>query len=144
MAALALAGGGQALVTPTRQPLLDDAARDAYARRARELTVELDEAEARADHDRAEWIRLEFDAIADEVDRATALGGRRAVFDDAGERARTAVRKAIKRAIDEIAAADAELGRLLASTVTTGFSCAYRPDPAHPVDWHVAAPPAPG
>ena len=43
---------------------------------------------------------------AAELARATGLGGRMRSFADASERARTAVRKAITRAIREIAAAN--------------------------------------
>ena len=46
-------------------------------------------------------------------------------FADAPERARTAVRKAIKRAIDEIAAANPAIGEHLAQRVETGSTCCY-------------------
>ena len=59
----------------------------------------------------------------------------RADFVDRTERARTAVRKAIKRAIDEIDAADPVIGQLLRSSISTGATCVYVPDPNAPVRW---------
>ena len=51
-----------------------------------------------------------------------------APFADAPERARTAVQKAVKRAIDEIAAANPAIGQHLARRVETGATCCYRPE----------------
>jgi hypothetical protein len=48
------------------------------------------------------------------------------------------VRKAIKRAIDEIAATDPVLGDVLRSSVTTGTTCSYAPDHGHPYTWSPA------
>jgi hypothetical protein len=69
--------------------------------------------------------RDELAALTRELARATGLGGRLRSFADAPERARTAVRKAIKRAIDEIAAANPVVGRHLASRIETGMVCCY-------------------
>jgi hypothetical protein len=56
-------------------------------------------------------------------------------FTNNAERARTAVRKAIKRAIDKIDRVDATIGRHLHSSVTTGSVCSYAPDPRGAVVW---------
>jgi tetratricopeptide (TPR) repeat protein len=61
-----------------------------------------------------------------ELGRAAGLGGRVRSFADAPERARTAVRKAIKRAIDEISVASPALGEHLARRIETGSTCRYR------------------
>ena len=53
------------------------------------------------------------------------------------ERARTAVRKAIARAIDVIGASDDVLGAELRATITTGRRCSYVPDAHRPRRWHV-------
>src|SRR5262245_36864552 len=74
-------------------------------------------------HDEAE-----LENLTQELGRATGLGGRSRSFADASERARMAVQKAIKRAIDEIALANPVVGRDLASTIETGTLCCYRPD----------------
>ncbi|CAN5509194.1 hypothetical protein BH20ACT2_BH20ACT2_07720 [soil metagenome] len=142
--ALTLAGGGDGLADgSTRQPLLDDTARAAYSRRVRELTADLDEAEANADLARAERLRLELDALCDELRRAAGFGGRPGAFAAPSERARTAVRKAIKRAIDEIAATDDEIGTLLRNTVRTGSTCSYQPGGDRRVTWRTTTAPEP-
>jgi hypothetical protein len=72
---------------------------------------------------------LEQDELATltrELARATGLQGRIRSFTDMPERARTAVTKAIKRAIDEIAAANPAVGRHLADRIETGSVCRYR------------------
>jgi tetratricopeptide (TPR) repeat protein len=134
--ALELAGGAaQPGLRSSLQPVLDDRARRAYRRRVEELTTELDRVE---DPARAARLRRELDALWGELRRVTGMGGRSRDFADSAERARTAVRKAIKRAVDEVTAADPEIGALLRTTVTTGTSCVYTPDPAHAVRWTYA------
>ena len=80
-------------------------------------------------------MRAELDALVDELEAATGLGGRARQFGRPSERARTAVRKALKRAIDEIDAADHQIGELLRSSIVTGSACAYSPDADVVVDW---------
>jgi len=134
----------QALAPVTRQPLLDQDARAAYRRRVHQLTSELASADARGDQQGSQRLQAELDALLDELRRATGKGGRARAFSDAGERARTAVRKAIKRAIDEIRASDPDLAALLDTTVTTGNICSYTPDPQRPLHWtYVADAPQP-
>jgi len=128
MPALSLVAGGEPTMSdPMAQPLLDERARTAYGDRVRELLAELAEARAHADIGHAERLQLELDAVTAELTRVTGLGGRPRSFAGPAERARTAVRKAIKRALDEIAAADPELGRHLRETIRTGYSCSYAP-----------------
>jgi hypothetical protein len=133
--AVTLASGGGMPRTATRQDVLDDEARAAYTARAHELTAELDEAEADHDLGRAEKLRMEIDALVDEIESATGLGGRARTFSDPAERARTAVRKAIKRAVDVIDDANPAIAETLRSTITTGTTCLYTPDPRAPVVW---------
>jgi hypothetical protein len=71
----------------------------------------------------------------DELEAATGLGGRSRHFVDDHERARVAVQKAIKRAVDVIAEADPTLAELLHQTVTTGTGCTYTPHLRSPVTW---------
>lgn len=133
--ALDLAGRGQALVDGAPQELLDDAARAAYAARARELSDDVAAAEADADLGRVERLRAELDAVVGELEAAAGLSGRPRHFAGPSERARTAVRKAIKRAIDEIEAADHEIGELLRSSIVTGSTCSYSPAADAVVVW---------
>jgi hypothetical protein len=74
---------------------------------------------------------------------ATGRGDRTRRFTDDAERARTAVRKAIKRALHEIDAADPAIGSLLHTTITTGSTCTYTPDPTRAIDWSVGGRGAP-
>ena len=122
-----LAYGGDSTAAPTLQAVLDDQARTAYAARAQQLADELAEARERADVDRVERLRSELDALAAELGHATGLGGRSRAFTGPAERARTAVRKAIKRAIDAVQAADPALAATLRAEVSTGYRCCYTP-----------------
>jgi hypothetical protein len=120
VSALDLAGAG---VVDGRQDLLDDAALDAYRRRLRDLDSAIDTADPGA----AERLRLEREALAGELASAVGLGGRIRGFPDSPERARTAVRKALKRALDVIAEADPVLGDELRAGISTGLVCRYTP-----------------
>jgi tetratricopeptide (TPR) repeat protein len=133
--ALALASHGALVNESPRHELLDDAARADYVRRARALADEVAEAEAAHDLALAERLRFELDALADELMGSTAPDGRSRSFVDDAERARTAVRKAIKRALDAVAGADPLLAAQLADTVSTGARCIYLPDVQNPVIW---------
>ena len=124
---IAAADLGGSLAASDRQELLDDAAIHAYRQRVRELDAAIGDAEADADLARTERLRQERDTLAAELSRSLGLGGRARGFASTPERARTAVRKAIKRAIDVIAAADPVLGDELRAGVSTGTVCRYTP-----------------
>jgi hypothetical protein len=68
----------------------------------------------------------ELETLTHELARASGLGGRVRAFADVPERARTAVRKAIKRALEQIAAANPVVGQHLARRIETGAVCCYR------------------
>jgi hypothetical protein len=70
----------------------------------------------------------ELDALTHELAHASGLGGRIRSFADVPERARTAVRKAVKRAIEQVAAANPVVGQHLATRIETGTICRYRVD----------------
>ncbi len=138
ISALTLAGG--ASTGQPRHEIIDRQARDAYAVRARELAADLAEAEADNDLGRADRIRVELDAVVAQIEEAAGLGGRPRAFADEHERARTSVRKAIKRAIDEIRGADPVVGGILDAAVETGSLCIYTPASSlHNVRWTVRA-----
>lgn len=59
--------------------------------------------------------------------RDTGLGGRARRVDSSAERARVAVTRSIRRAIDAVAAQDAELGGWLAERIRTGHACCFEP-----------------
>jgi hypothetical protein len=68
----------------------------------------------------------ELETLTRELAMASGLGGRSRAFADVPERARTAVRKALKRAIEQITAANPVIGQHLAQGIETGTSCRYR------------------
>jgi len=118
IAALALVvDQGSAPAVPGHQEVLDASAMTALRRRICELRQEpvlsADEQE-------------ELETLTHELATASGLGGRSRAFDDVPERARTAVRKALKRAIEQITAANPIIGQHLAQVIETGTSCRYR------------------
>ena len=137
ISALTLAVGGGPPGEP-RHEIIDRQARDAYVQRARELADDLAEAEADNDLGRTDRLRIELDAVVTQIEEATGLGGRPRAFTNEHERARTSVRKAIKRAIDEIRGADPVVGEILDAAVVTGSLCMYTPASSpHNVRWTV-------
>jgi hypothetical protein len=139
IAALTLAGGGPP--GEPRHEIIDRQARDAYVQRARELADDLADAEADNDLGRTDRLRIELDAVVAQIEEATGLGGRPRAFTNEHERARTSVRKAIKRAIDEIRGADPVVGEIIDAAVVTGSVCMYTPASSpHNVRWTVRPP----
>jgi tetratricopeptide (TPR) repeat protein len=68
----------------------------------------------------------ELDTLTQELAAAMGLNGRVRTFADVPERARTAVRKAVKRAIAQITAANPIVGQHLTTHIETGAVCRYR------------------
>jgi hypothetical protein len=107
--------------------LLDPTAFRAYRERLEALREATEEAEARGDIDRAERAREEMDTIARELARASGRGGRARRAESSVDRARSAVQRRIKDAIQRIAEQDPDLGEWLQRTVRTGNYCSFRP-----------------
>jgi len=118
-------------------PMLDDQAKRAYRARLAELKAELDEATDFADSGRMTIARAEIEALEDELARAIGLGGRDRKSGAAAERARVAVAKRIRGALERIGEQSPELQRYLEATVRTGVFCVYRPDPGRPIEWEI-------
>lgn len=102
--------------------LVDERALGSYRRRARELTELLNGCHS---PEAAERHRRELAGLTAVLRSAIGLGGRPRSFPGNDERARTAVRKALMRAIDAIASAEPELGAILRARVVTGVACRY-------------------
>ncbi len=130
VAALQLAG------VPAAQRGRPRAAKVELRARARDLRDELAEAQTFNDPERAARAREQLAVLVDEVEADAQAGGSLATSAD-GERARVNVTRAIKAAVGRIAEHEPELGDLLRGTVRTGSACAYRPDPAMPLEWEV-------
>ena len=107
--------------------VLDAQARAEYRRRVVELREEIDDSEQRHDLGRAETLRAELDLLVNELRAAVGPGGRARRASADVERERVAITRRIRSAIAQIAKHHATLGEHLASSVTTGYYCAYRP-----------------
>jgi hypothetical protein len=137
---LALAERGSTSDEPAPQlglPALDEQARDAYRRRLVDVEEDIAEAEANNDDARAHLARRDREFLLAELGRAVGLSGRiRQVSDDA-ERARTAVFRSIRYAIERLGEHSPRLAEHLRRSVSTGTWCRYLPDPLAPVEWDV-------
>jgi len=119
--------------------MLDDQAKAAYRRRLSELREELEEAQERANVERAERAEQEIDALTRELSRAVGLRGRSRRAASASERARQSIVKVIKSVLQRIAQNDTTLAEILARCIRTGTFCSYQADPVSPIAWEFAA-----
>jgi len=109
--------------------LLDDDARDAYRRRLDDLRETVTEAESFGDGARASRAREEMEHLANELSRAVGLGGRTRKAGVAAERARSAVQRRIRHAIERARAHHSGLADFLERSVNTGIHCSFIPVP---------------
>jgi hypothetical protein len=116
-------------------PVLDAQAKAEYERRINELRQDLNQAERFNDLHRKTEAQNELQAIADHLASAVGLGGRDRRISSEAERARSAVTKSIKKAIQKIGEAIPSLGYHLAARIKTGYFCSYHPHPDRPVAW---------
>jgi hypothetical protein len=133
---LDLVGAGE-LRSATGQddgPVLDAAAKQAYRERVEHLRGAEAEADERGDGRSSARARAEREAIEDELARGLGLGGRDRRTGTA-ERARVAVAKSIRRALDAIGRSEAACSTHLERSLRTGLSCVYAPDPSSRVKW---------
>lgn len=115
--------------------LLDPHAKAEYARRVQELKAELELAESYNDPGRAVRAREEMRVIVEQLGSAVGLNGRNRRPGTAAERARSAVSKRIKEAIQRIKKELPTLGHHLEARIRTGYYCSYKPHPEYPVEW---------
>jgi hypothetical protein len=134
----ALAGHSDAVMDEAGAgEVADPAAIASYRRRLRELEARLDGADHRGDQAAAIKLSAERDALVAELRSATGRGGRPRRLGGSAERARVAVRKAVAGAMAQIERNDPAVARVLRTSVQTGTSCRYEPDPDHPVVWEL-------
>lgn len=129
---LSLASDGM-LQASRSDALADEPALSSYRRRVRELNTLLgrDDLEASV----ASRYRQELATLTTVLRSSVGLGGRARTFPDDNERARTAVRKALMRAVTAIEAVEPDLGLHLRTSLVTGTTCRYSPAPG----WNVTA-----
>jgi non-specific serine/threonine protein kinase len=115
--------------------ILDSKAKAEYKLRLDDLRGDLQEAERFGDDYRAARARAEIDLLAQQLAATVGLGGRDRRAPSDSERARSAVTKRIKEAINRIGKAIPLLGRHLATRIRTGYYCSYSPDPDSVTAW---------
>jgi tetratricopeptide (TPR) repeat protein len=106
-------------------PMLDPQAKAAYKRRLAELKEELEDARESSNSGRADELEEEIEALNRELLRAFNVRDRERYAGSASERARIAVVRAIKTAIEKITEQDAEIGLLFRHRIRTGTFCSF-------------------
>ncbi|MFD4115837.1 ATP-binding protein [Streptomyces niveus] len=109
-------------------PVLDERAKAEYRRRLDQLDQEIDRAGELGDDARAAAYDGERQALLDELRTAAGLGGRTRRLGDEAERARKTVTARIRDTLRKLDALHPELAAHLRQSVTTGSTCAYRPE----------------
>lgn len=109
-------------------PVLDERAKAEYRRRLDQLDQEIDRAGELGDDARAAAYDRERQALLDELRTAAGLGGRTRRLGDEAERARKTVTARIRDTLRKLDALHPELAAHLRQSVTTGSTCAYRPE----------------
>ncbi|MDR7276461.1 hypothetical protein [Catenuloplanes atrovinosus] len=137
IAALDLVAGGAGLVVPVAEPVLDGAARTAYRRRLVDLDAEVEAADRAGDVDGSARAQAERAALIGELRRATGLGGRPRRAGDEAERARVNATRAVRAAIDRVAATAPLAAAHLAASVRTGHRLRYQPAAGGPAGWRL-------
>jgi hypothetical protein len=116
-------------------PMLDAQAKADLKSRLNDLRHELNEAERFNDFHRKTEAQNELQAISKYLASAVGVGGRDRKSSSDAERARSAVTKCIKKAIEKIGDAIPSLGCHLATRIKTGYFCSYNPHLDRPVAW---------
>jgi tetratricopeptide (TPR) repeat protein len=114
--------------------VLDAKARADYKRRLDELREEIERLRRMNDTVAAERAEGEYEALSQHLMAAAGLGGRTRRAVSHRERARVAVTKSIKNAIESIRECNLQLGRHLANSIRTGHFCCYAPSDS--TRWH--------
>jgi hypothetical protein len=116
-------------------PALDAQAKAKYKCRINELRQDLNEADRFNDPQRKAAAQNELHAIVDYLASAVGLGGKDRKISSDAERARSAVTKCIRKAIQKIDHEIPSLGSHLTARIKTGYFCSYNPHPERPVNW---------
>ncbi len=103
----------------------DKSALDSYRRRSRELSMMIGRDDLKPSL--VDRYREELATLTAALRSSTGLGGRARVFPDNNERARTAVRKALMRAVAAIEAIEPDFSHHLRASLVTGITCRYSP-----------------
>lgn len=116
--------------------VVDNAARAAYRRRLDDIDDDIEEATRHNDLGRLEKAHADRDYLLTELTRTVGFGGRIRRTGDSSERARTAVARTVRYAIDQLATEHRPAAEHFRHSVRTGTYCSYVPDPIAAVTWH--------
>src|SRR5262249_27644692 len=116
-------------------PVLDSQAKAEYKRRIIVLRHELEEADRFNDAQLKTELQNELQTICENLASAVGLGGRDRKISSDVERARWAVTKCIKKAVQKVSEAIPSLGYHFAASIKTGYFCSYNPHPDRRVAW---------
>ncbi|MGW1153018.1 ATP-binding protein [Streptomyces rubiginosohelvolus] len=116
-------------------PVLDEEAKRRYKEYLDRLDAEIDRAAARDDTQQVEKYDRERQSLLDELRTAAGLGGRTRRLGDQTERARKTVTARIRDTLRKLDTLHPALAAHLRASVTTGTTCAYRPE--HSPDWRL-------
>ena len=86
---------------------------------------------------RSERLRTEIEMVGQELTGSSGLGGRARAASGSAERARGLVGKNIRSVVEKIRRQHPALGRHFATAISTGYFCAYQPEPDHPISWQL-------
>lgn len=130
--------GGELVVAAGQlggDPVLDEEAKRQYKEHLARLDAEIDRAAARDDVRGVEKYDRERQALLDQLRTAAGLGGRTRRLGDQTERARKTVTARIRDTLRKLDTLHPALAAHLKASVTTGTTCAYRPE--HSPDWRL-------
>lgn len=116
-------------------PVIDEQARASYRRRLAEVEDDIEDAKRDNDVGRLELAERDREFLVAELKQAVGLGGRHRTVGSDAERARTAVARSIRYAMDRLEQHHPRLGVHLRHAVRTGTYCSYTPDPLASVVW---------
>jgi len=116
-------------------PMLDRAARASYEQRIRDVSEEIEAAEAINDDSRAADLDDERAMLLEQLSGSLGMGHRDRPQRSDAERARKAVSMRIADSLESIDRQLPALGRHLRNSIRTGAFCCYRPE--RPTDWEL-------
>jgi hypothetical protein len=115
--------------------ILDQQAEKEYQQRLDDLNDQFEEAKEVGNIEKMATIEEERDWLYAELTKARGFQGHRGTMPSNRERARTAVRAAITRAINDISLVHPLLGQHLRESIKTGATCSYNPSSEPPPSW---------
>lgn len=116
-------------------PVLDDTARSAYRRRLADIDDDIADAARRNDLGQLAKAEADREYLVNELARAMGIGGRARRTGDASERARTAVARTLRYALEEMAAHHSDAADHFRASIRTGTYCSYQPDRLIAIRW---------